>query len=346
MYPLQPNEKIAQVLEYIEKHLDEPMTCKELAERFHYAPNYFHRLFAQATGRNLGEFVRDRRLATARLALRHTEQPIMDILLGCGFDSAPAFHRTFKREFGLSPSAYRKMRGLNPMEEMLRTIVALRTSGEYTQAMAEIERLLETKPNFGVLYAHRGFVHYQLGNAKKALADYNHAINEYGCCDLWVLAEKSAVLYRLERYAEAVEIYANAAAIPGGWDGWGSMHLAKVANIAALKGLDRAAILPDQHMEWIPSGVYVLCGRDFQIRHDSHGTYEDWLRVALQPLKDLCPQAKEPCVWVNGEWNWDSDFPSDSCVLFLDRAVVWRRNGEPMEECAAIITEKVRELYT
>jgi AraC family cel operon transcriptional repressor len=54
------------------------------------------------------EYVNALRLSIAARLLRSTDRRVLDIQLDCGFDSASHFNQRFKREFGLSPSRYRR----------------------------------------------------------------------------------------------------------------------------------------------------------------------------------------------------------------------------------------------
>ncbi len=54
------------------------------------------------------EYVNALRLSTAARLLRNTDMRVLDIQLDCGFDSASHFNQRFRREFGLSPSRYRR----------------------------------------------------------------------------------------------------------------------------------------------------------------------------------------------------------------------------------------------
>ncbi len=62
----------------------------------------------QAICETLKTYVRSRRLAQALDALAHTEERVLEIALGAGFDSQEAFTRAFKKAFGVTPARYRK----------------------------------------------------------------------------------------------------------------------------------------------------------------------------------------------------------------------------------------------
>jgi AraC family transcriptional regulator len=100
--------KIKEALEYIENHLDEPMSFKTLAKKFNFSPYYFHRMFSIIVGKSISAYIRDRRLQLACIELTTTDDSVTNIGLDCGYDSAQSFSRTFKQIYGMSPSEYRK----------------------------------------------------------------------------------------------------------------------------------------------------------------------------------------------------------------------------------------------
>jgi len=106
-------EKIKEALEYIDNHLNEPMSLESLAGRFHFSPYYFHRMFSVIVGKGMAAHIRDRRFARACVRLSGTGEPVLNIALDCGYNSAQSFSRAFKAAYGISPNDYRK-RGFIP----------------------------------------------------------------------------------------------------------------------------------------------------------------------------------------------------------------------------------------
>ncbi len=79
----------------------------DLADRLQISESRLRTRFKEAAGIPLGAYLQNYRLNRAMALLRTTDQPIADIAEECGFGSPQAFSRTFKRETGLSPRAYR-----------------------------------------------------------------------------------------------------------------------------------------------------------------------------------------------------------------------------------------------
>lgn len=102
-------QRLNRVLDYIDRHLDQPLDLTALAEVAHFSPFHFHRLFASWLGQTLGDYIRGRRLDVGALWLAHRPgKPVLDIALDVGFGSTEAFARAFKQRFGMTPSAWRR----------------------------------------------------------------------------------------------------------------------------------------------------------------------------------------------------------------------------------------------
>lgn len=100
---------IQQSIEYIEANLHEDLTLDTVASFAGFSKYHYHRLFSQATGVNLAEYIRYRRMANAASALLFTKLPILEIALHYRFHSQESFARTFKSFYHLPPGKYRKL---------------------------------------------------------------------------------------------------------------------------------------------------------------------------------------------------------------------------------------------
>jgi len=101
-------QRMHRVLEYIDRHLDDPLDLETLARVANFSSFHFHRLFAAWMGETVGEHLRRRRIEVA--AQRLVAQPrlaVLQVALSVGFGSAEAFARAFKARFGETPSAWR-----------------------------------------------------------------------------------------------------------------------------------------------------------------------------------------------------------------------------------------------
>ena len=97
------------ILNYIEEHLEEKITIRQLAGIIGYSEYHFLQLFKAHTGETVMEYICRRRLFRAMDEILAGSR-IIDVAFRYGFESHSAFSRAFKREFGLSPSLLRTMR--------------------------------------------------------------------------------------------------------------------------------------------------------------------------------------------------------------------------------------------
>ncbi len=102
LYPLE------RAVEYIEAHLHEPITLRDVSRETGYSYYHMTRLFSAALGEPVGRYIHRRRLYAASQQLVRTGRRIIDIALESGFASPEAFSRAFKAAFGSSPAEYRK----------------------------------------------------------------------------------------------------------------------------------------------------------------------------------------------------------------------------------------------
>lgn len=99
------NEKVNQLITYINENLAEELSLDQLAARFYISKYYLSRQFKQFTGLSLYQYIIKKRLISARNMLR-AGSPVMDACLCCGFSDYSNFLKAFKREFGQNPSKY------------------------------------------------------------------------------------------------------------------------------------------------------------------------------------------------------------------------------------------------
>ncbi|MGA7826607.1 MAG: AraC family transcriptional regulator [Geobacteraceae bacterium] len=114
-------QRFDRVFDYIERHLDEPLSVELLSRVAHFSKFHFHRQFSQYAGIGVLAYVRLLRLrqASHRLVFRRQER-ITDIALEAGFESLEAFSRAFRNAFGQSPSQFRKSPAWQPWSERYR----------------------------------------------------------------------------------------------------------------------------------------------------------------------------------------------------------------------------------
>lgn len=94
---------------YIVEHLDGELTPASVARATGYSERHGARMFRNATGRGLAEYIRLLRLSAAARSLARSDcDTILDVALIHQYDSHEGFTKAFSSAFGISPKAYRK----------------------------------------------------------------------------------------------------------------------------------------------------------------------------------------------------------------------------------------------
>ena len=107
---------VSRCVDYIDRHLQQPLTLKRLAEELELSESYLSTLFKREMGVPLSEYIRRRRVDTARMLLQYTEFSCMEIAEYLCFSSDSHFSRVFREYTGLTPREYRRQNYQNHWE--------------------------------------------------------------------------------------------------------------------------------------------------------------------------------------------------------------------------------------
>ncbi len=110
---------IENCIDYIEEHIKEPLTLKEITQEIGYSSYHFCRVFSFLKDMPLMEYVRKRRLSLSTIDLLEGKK-IIDVAFKWGFETPSSFARAFRKEFECSPSQYiKKMKAYYKSENNL-----------------------------------------------------------------------------------------------------------------------------------------------------------------------------------------------------------------------------------
>lgn len=124
-------ERVNRAIDYIVRHLAEPLRLGDLARVARLSPFHFHRVFQALIGATPAEYVRRLRLDMALgLIARGRPSSLTAIALQCGFSSSSDFTRSFKQRFGVPPSAFDVKTWRATHAAKLESVVASATGGE------------------------------------------------------------------------------------------------------------------------------------------------------------------------------------------------------------------------
>ena len=95
------------IREYVHHHYGEALSLEQMAALSGYSRCYFTRLFRQYFGCTWTEFLTRFRLERSKELLARENVAVGEIAARCGFESANYFSICFRRQEGISPSAWR-----------------------------------------------------------------------------------------------------------------------------------------------------------------------------------------------------------------------------------------------
>ncbi|MEK6795027.1 MAG: AraC family transcriptional regulator [Spirochaetota bacterium] len=102
--------RIRDAITFINDHLSEDMSAKVIAREFGISARHANRLFLEATGSTLHDFVRNTKMMTAYIALtRGRRTSVREIALSVGMRDFSYFSKCMKIFCGLTPSEIRSM---------------------------------------------------------------------------------------------------------------------------------------------------------------------------------------------------------------------------------------------
>lgn len=101
-------QSLQRSIDYIEKHILEPITYEDVANHVYMSSYHFHRTFSLVTGITANEYIRNRRLSMAGQEISISDIKVIDIALKYGYDSPESFTKAFTRFHGITPNLARR----------------------------------------------------------------------------------------------------------------------------------------------------------------------------------------------------------------------------------------------
>lgn len=101
------DDKIDEILAYIQNHYMMNITNQSIGECFNYHPNYLNKLVLQSTGKSLYQYIINYRISKAIDLLSNTSLSVNAIAIETGFKDVHHFSKIFKQKTGMPPSKLR-----------------------------------------------------------------------------------------------------------------------------------------------------------------------------------------------------------------------------------------------
>jgi AraC family transcriptional regulator, melibiose operon regulatory protein len=91
----------------INAHYAQPLGVEHLAEMAGMHPSTANKSFRQVLGLSVNDYIIRYRLAQAMQRLADTDEPIVQVAFGCGFQSQSQFYELFRHRVGTTPGKFR-----------------------------------------------------------------------------------------------------------------------------------------------------------------------------------------------------------------------------------------------
>ena len=103
-------ELAEQASTYMLEHMDKKITIYEISEMLHVSQTQLKNSFRNYYGESVYKYIRSRKMQLAATMLAEGQLSIMEIAGIYGYENCSKFAAAFRKEYGLSPSSYRKQR--------------------------------------------------------------------------------------------------------------------------------------------------------------------------------------------------------------------------------------------
>lgn len=105
------------IRQYIDDRLTENFTLEEISEYFHVSKRHVYRVFNEKYHTTPKAYHNDIRLVAALRYLSETSTPISEIASTLGYCDQSFFSTSFRRKYGVNPTAYRKSSDADDLSE-------------------------------------------------------------------------------------------------------------------------------------------------------------------------------------------------------------------------------------
>lgn len=102
---------LTETRQYMEAHLDEPLSILNLSRRACVSATTFKEGFRRLYGLPVHTWLQQRRMERAAELLRDSSLSVLGVAQSVGYGSASQFSAAFHRQYGMTPAMYRKMSG-------------------------------------------------------------------------------------------------------------------------------------------------------------------------------------------------------------------------------------------
>ena len=106
--PVSTDERMQKAIRYIQQNVNQHLTVGDVADYAGFSKSYFSAYFKKTLGFSVSAFILRCKLEEGRELLQYTDKSISTISEFLCFSSQSHFHTAFRKQFGMTPSEYRK----------------------------------------------------------------------------------------------------------------------------------------------------------------------------------------------------------------------------------------------
>ena len=106
--PVGEENQIYPALKYVEEHINEVVSMRDMARLCHLSHSYFSKLFLRSIGENFTEYVSRRKVERAKILLHDTTESVASIAEAVGYADTSYFIKVFKKVENTTPLAFRQ----------------------------------------------------------------------------------------------------------------------------------------------------------------------------------------------------------------------------------------------
>lgn len=103
------NEAVEKIIAYINSRYMHDLSLSEIAKMFHLSLGYLSTLIKKETGVTYSEYIMHKRLSMAKELLGDSSLSVAEVVEQIGYKDYYHFNKLFKKNFGITPSQYRKI---------------------------------------------------------------------------------------------------------------------------------------------------------------------------------------------------------------------------------------------
>lgn len=100
--------RVRHAINLISEDLSRPLVLEEVARAVNLSTPHLRSLFRAETGVTPAQYLKSLRMKKAKELLETTFMSVKQVMFQVGIDDKSHFARVFRRQYGLSPAAYRR----------------------------------------------------------------------------------------------------------------------------------------------------------------------------------------------------------------------------------------------